>query len=238
MYNITLLGTMHTESGKCNSDELYKIIEELEPEIIFDELPSNEFDKYYGDSFEINYANFILLNKRPLKVPYEINCIKKYKQYYNVEVCPVDIDVRQRLSKCQEAIYFLFSIFFQNEDYHKLDVEKDALIAKEGFLYLNSDRFLDFLEKKEVMEKHIMRYEINMNELLETYKVFHDEINDKREEAMLDNIYSYSREKQYNKALFIVGAEHRKSLLQKITRREKISDVKLNWTSWSTTGNR
>ena len=40
MYNITLICTAHKEVGKCNSVELYKIIEEFKPEIIFEELSS------------------------------------------------------------------------------------------------------------------------------------------------------------------------------------------------------
>ena len=230
MYNITLIGTHHRELGKCNSDELYKIIESINPEVIFDELPSSSFDMYYSDSFDIYYANSILLNRHPPEVPLEVKCIKKYKQNYNIEIFPVDIDVRQKLSKHQDEISFMFFTFWRYEDYKTLDTEKETLIAQEGFHYLNSDKFLDFLEKKEVMEKNIMEFEIQKNRLLDIYKLFHAEEYDNRENAMLENIYNYSKGNQYNQAVFLIGAEHKKSIMRKITEYEKLSEIKLNWT--------
>jgi len=47
---------------------------------------------------------------------------------------------------------------------------------------------------------------------------------------MLQNIYNYSKENQYNQAVFLIGARHRKSIMQKIIEYEKISEIKLNWT--------
>ena len=48
MYNITLICTVHSETGKCNSRELYKIIEEFKPEIIFEELSLAAYNQCYG----------------------------------------------------------------------------------------------------------------------------------------------------------------------------------------------
>ena len=39
--------TRHDEVGKCNSNELYKIIESINPELIFEEIPPSYFDEYY-----------------------------------------------------------------------------------------------------------------------------------------------------------------------------------------------
>jgi hypothetical protein len=232
MCNITLIGTIHQELGNCNSDELYKIIESISPDVIFDELSSSSFDMYYSDSFDIYYANSILLNRHPPEVPLEVKCIKKYRQNYNIKIFPVDIDVRQKLSKYQDEIFFMVRTFLKYEDYRKLENEKESLIAKEDFHCLNSDNFLDFLEKKEVIEKKIMESEIQKNRLLDIYKLFHAEQNDNRENAMLQNIYNYSKRNQYNQAVFLIGAEHRKSIIQKIREYGKLSEIKLNWTMY------
>ena len=202
MHNVTLVGTHHSEFGKCNSDELYKIIESINPEVIFDELPSDAFNMFYNDSFDMHYANSILLNRHPPQVFLEVKCIKKYKQTHNVEIFPVDIDVRQKLSKYQDEISFMFFTFFNNDDYQRLDNENDVLIEQEGFHYLNSEKFLDFLEKKEVMEKNIMKSEVEKSRLIDIYKLFHAEQYDIRENAMLQNIYNYSKGNQYNQEVF------------------------------------
>ncbi len=215
MYNITLIGTRHEELGRCNSNELYKIIESINPEIIFEEIPPSYFEKYYITKSHKNL---------------ESDVINKYLGIYNVKIFPVDIDVSQKSSKYQDEIFFMFLTFFNYEDYKKLDNEKETLIAKEGFHYLNSDNFLDFLEKKEVMEKNIMESEIQKNRLLDIYKLFHAEQYDNRENAMLQNIYNYSKGSQYNQAVFLIGAEHRKSIIKKIREYGKLSEIKLNWT--------
>lgn len=233
MYNITLISTIHSENGKCNHNELYKILESINPEVIFDELPSHYFDMYFSDSFDTYCANSILLNQNTPIVTLEVKCIKKFNQNHNVKILPVDIDVTPKLSKHQDEILFMFATFFKNEDYKKLDDEKEVLITQEGFCYLNSDKFLDFLEKKEFEEKNIMDSEIQKDRLLNIYKLFHTEQHDNRENVMLHNIYNYSRENQYNQAVFLIGAEHKKSIMQKITEYEKLTKIKLNWTMYS-----
>ena len=55
---------------------------------------------------------------------------------------------------------------------------------------------------------------------------------DIRENAMLKNIYNYSKENQFNQAVFLIGTSHKKSIMQKITKYEKKSEVKLNWTMY------
>ena len=173
-----------------------------------------------------------MFNQHPLKVTLEAKCIKKYNQNYYVEIFPFDIDVAQKTSKYQDGILSMFHIFFENEDYKKLDDEQDTFIAQEGFHYLNSDKFLDYLEKKELIEKNIVESEFYKDSLFDIYKLFRAEQCDNRENAMIQNIYNYSNANQYNQAVFLIGAEHKKSIKRKIAEFEKLSEIKLNWTMY------
>ena len=49
--NITLLSSFHQELGNCNADELYKIIESLKPDVIFEELPLEIFNTVYEKNY-------------------------------------------------------------------------------------------------------------------------------------------------------------------------------------------
>lgn len=228
MCSITLIGTIHSENGQCNSDELHKILEDIKPDVIFDELPSRFADLFYSDSFDIAYANSILL-KRPMpNLPLEVKCIKKYRQNHNVKIVSVDIDVSQDLAEQKEEVHFLFNTFFKYKEYKNLDNEKEALVAKEGFHFLNSNKFLDLLEKKEFLEREIIDSDPHKHRLLATYSSHRKQI-DNREKVMLDNIYKYCKENQYNEAVFLLGAEHKKSITQNIIEYEKLSEIKLNW---------
>ena len=229
MYNITLIGTAHSKNGLCNSDELYKVIEEIEPSIIFDELPRRHSDMYYSDDFDAYCTNCIIRGRPMPIVPLEVKCIKKYKQNYNIEIIPVDIDNREKLSEHQEAISSILYTFLKNEGYKKLANDIDILAAQNGFQFLNSDHFLELLEEKECIEKAIIQSDIKKEVLSNIYNLFHLEQRENRENAMLYNIYNYSKANEYDQAIFLIGANHRKSIMQKIRQYENQSEIKLNW---------
>jgi hypothetical protein len=46
MHNITFISTIHKEIGKCNAEELYKIIKKLNPEVIFLEAVDETYSNY------------------------------------------------------------------------------------------------------------------------------------------------------------------------------------------------
>jgi len=48
MGSITLIATAHKENGQCNSEELFKIIQTIAPNVIFEEIPPNRFQDVYG----------------------------------------------------------------------------------------------------------------------------------------------------------------------------------------------
>jgi len=218
MYKITLISTSHTEIGKCNSDELHKIIESISPEVIFEELPNNSFDRFYKG------------NQLPDE-PLEIKCIKKYLQNHNIKHIPVDIDASPNLSTSD--IEYMFNIFKKYDVYKKLEYEQDLLTAQDGFAYLNSKKCSELFDKKKITEKNLMEFGINnMNLLFHTYKLFHEE-QDNRENEMLHNVYNYSKENQYNQAVFLIGSAHRNSIMQKIAEYETKEKLKLNWTFYN-----
>lgn len=214
MHNITLIATIHIEHGKCNSDELYKIIESINPDVIFVELTSKLFDEIYNTN---------TLNLPPHLV--EINCIKKYMQNHNIEHIPVDIETGLISDKEQD---WMFDTFEKYEDFNKTDNQQSLLTAQYGFNFLNSDECLDLSAQKDIIIKNILRIDINKDKLSRVHHLFnmHDNI---RDNAMLQNIYNYSKENQYNRAVFLVGVAHKKSIIQKIGEFEKNSGIQLDW---------
>lgn len=65
---VTLIATSHKESGACKSDELYRIIEKISPDIIFEEIPPSQFDDIYEgkrQDFFRNFNNQKILKRAP-----------------------------------------------------------------------------------------------------------------------------------------------------------------------------
>lgn len=198
MYNITLISTVHKENGNCNLNELYKIIETINPEIIFEEIPPSEFDSYYKDK-----------NKNNL----ETNTINKYLESHQVEHIPVDY-------------YNIPASFFKDNDYMHRRVEANSFeyrklmdnhsiyVREYGFKYLNSI-YCDNLYNELYKTIEYTLQKINDDKLLQTFKTWND-VNEKREYEMIKNIYSYSKEHSFNRGLFLIGAAHRRSIVNKI----------------------
>jgi len=207
MYNITLISTIHKGNGKCNTDELRKIIETICPEVIFLEA----LDSCYTEYDHLLLAQFGVYNKR-----LEINAIQKYSQNHLFDYIPVldnglseefdkRLDLVSKHSDCQKLI----------DNYHSLEMEY-------GFQFLNSEKSIQLHEEMREIENYIL----NNNEICQKS----NENIDAYENSMLHNIYAYSRENLFDKALFMCGSAHRKSIIEKIERYKIEENLKLNWT--------
>ena len=213
-HNITLIGSLHEEIGKCNSDELYKIIVSINPDVVFEELSSDLFDRFYGE------------NPLP-EEPSEVKCIKKYLQGHNIKHIPVDIGKNPNLS--DDELRYMWDTFQKYDVYKKISVERNSLMEQYGFAYLNSDKCLKSFEKEKTTEKSLIESNINKDMLLRISRLFYEE-QDNRENEMLRNIYNYSKENQYEQAIFLIGSAHRGSIMQKIKKYKAEKRLKLNWT--------
>jgi hypothetical protein len=56
-----------------------------------------------------------------------------------------------------------------------------------------------------------------------------EKINSKREIEMVKNIFKYSKENDYNDAVFIFGVAHKNSILQKINDYKNKNKITINW---------
>ncbi len=207
--NITLLSSFHQELGNCNADELYKIIESLKPDVIFEELPLEIFNTVYKKNY--------------IPASLEAKAIKRYVDNYEIEHFPVD-------TYCfsYSELFSEFDFIANNsQEYLKLFSYQIALIKKYGFQIINSHKFLALIENLQNLEKEVL-LKCERNDLLEKYMI-EREIHHKRELVMLNNIYKYCSENQFNKALFICGVEHRKPLSEKIKLVKNQFEVSINW---------
>lgn len=216
MYNITLIFTRHDEVGHCNSNELYKIIESINPEIIFEEMPPSFFDKYYISKIRNNL---------------ETDTINRYLQSNTVKNIPVDSDNvpadsffqdHQNMLKRVEGLADINGFNFRNFT----DRNRDY-VTMYGFGYLNSNSCMNITaEINDAIDKGLQK--LNDDKLFKTDRLF-KEVNEKRENEMLQNIYDYSKVNCYDRAIFTIGAGHRRSLLKKIQDYQSGQTHRLNW---------
>lgn len=204
---ITLISTVHKEIGKCNSNELYKIIESINPEVIFLEAFENSYSQYQ----QMLFTQFGVYQER-----LEIKAIQAYSQNNTFEYVPVlDIDLSEEFEK-------KISIVSENADYQKILDNYTSLEADHGFQFLNSNMQIALQEKMRELENRIIKNKAMLQKANEGIDAY--------EHSMLSNIYSFCKQNTFNKAIFMCGAGHRKTITQKINEYKMREPLKLNWT--------
>ncbi len=216
MYNITLVSTFHSELGKCNSDELYKIFESINPDVIFEEILPRLVERAYN---KIPVDNGVL----------ELKSVIRYLLGHKIKHIGVDIEPDQTLSSRIDHMLNTFKKYRVCQD---MEAKLKMMIERDGFAFLNSEKCMELLEEKKRAEIKLMKFMGSMSLLSPTWKLFYEE-QDKREASWIKNIYNYTEDNPFDKAIFIFGVGHRRSLIKKIQQYERKEESKLNWTFYN-----
>jgi len=207
MHHITFISTIHKEIGKCNTEELYKIIDKLSPEIIFLEA----IDETYSEYEEYLFSTYEVYHKK-----LEICAIQKYSHHTSFQYVPV---CENGLS---DAFHKKIKLVCQNRELQKLIDNFNYLAAERGFEFLNSLECINLQEEMRVLESRIL----NSSEIDKIVKADIEAY----EKPMIRNIYSYCIHNHSSSALFMCGAAHRKSIIEKIKKSKTEEQVNLTWT--------
>ena len=193
---VIVLGTAHSEGGACTSEELFKIIEEISPEVVFCEVPQKKLPQ--------------MIKRTDVSTP-EMEVIKKLIKRKHIEIVPVDVNEDPFDRRLED----MFSLFKQ-----KMEVYANAstILVNEtyskGFTFLNSVDGDKIFRDKNSMENYFLN-KVKYQELTDFYSEWL-KWNDLRENQWINLIHNYTKLNKTKKAVFIVGAGHRYRLIDKI----------------------
>lgn len=209
MSTLTVLGTAHSEGGACTPEELYKIIKEISPEVIFCEASHEKLPK--------------MLKATHIDSP-EMNVIRRLIKEESCEIVPVDVN-EDPFDKRLEAMFSLFK--------RKMKVYSNAnnMLLNEthskGFTFLNSVDSDRIFRDKNSMEKFFVE-KVKYKELSDFYSDWL-KWNDLRENQWINLIHDYFQNYKSKKAILLVGANHRYRLIDKIKNKEENGKLFLVW---------
>ncbi|TXE13463.1 hypothetical protein [Algoriphagus aquimarinus] len=206
--NITFISTVHKEIGMCNAEELACILSEEHPDVVFLEaLPEtySDYDKMTFSSFGVYHANL------------EIKALQLFSSRSLVEYVPV------LNSGWSELFELKYNQVCENPEFRKMLEEFNALVGELGIKFLNSDDSVKLQQRIRMLEDIIL----NDKDLKARFNIELDAY----EDSMLNNIYSFCRNNQFEKAVFMCGVAHRKSLIEKIQSYNSKDTSNLNWTT-------
>ncbi len=197
MKTISLICTVHEERGRANVSELVAILNRIQPEVIFLELPPSSMDPFFTDRTKSNLESIAVSRYRvgrdALLVPVDLpepddQFFNDYK-YLQTWIDNTSVDSRRLLT------------------WHKNYV-KDL-----GFAYLNSEPCSSLWSEIDSDELATIQRFGNQN--LATISDRWKKTKDLREEAMIKNILQSCRAMPFERAAFLVGVAHRQAIIEK-----------------------
>jgi hypothetical protein len=207
---ITLIATVHAESGRANVAELRAILDRLAPDVIFAEIPLAFLADYLSGSHGTLESAAVVL----------------YRERHPVNVVPVDLDKpRQEFFSNSEDMFK--KVGRTSPEYRRL-VDQNRLDTLElGFPYLNSDRCAQAWE--DIYNEALATVEwIGDPKLRQTYDLW-NQTNGDRETGMIENIESYCIRHVPAHSVFLVGAAHRKPIMEKVRKRQVAGGPGVFW---------
>ena len=209
--NITLISTIHEESGLCTVSGLYKILLNLKPDVIFLEIPPSHYNQYLIERTRNNL---------------ETAAVKQYLEEYRVECIPVDIhNVSEEFFKNNQKLHN--RVERNSFEYRRLMDLNSQYQEQYGYKYLNSTDCMDIWANiRKTIRESIDR--LNDIEIQLIHQSWNDAI-ENRDQEMIKNIYKYSEEHSFTSGVFLVGVAHRQSLMEKAHIASVVDSKIINW---------
>lgn len=219
MHNVTLIFTHHSPIGKYNADALCEAIHSINPNVIFEELPEHLHSVAY---------------KFRTSIAVEIDAVKMYLKHKAVDHIPVDT-----YGECETCVSELEELHngVSNLTNFKECVERNViignhqrLISKHGLPFLNSkENELLWKQEQDLLHKIVER---SNDDRLKQLERECKEIVNKREHEIINNVYRYSENNQYERAIIFIGSGHQSTIIKVIEQFEVNEILKLNWWLW------
>jgi hypothetical protein len=215
MGKITIIYTRHEAVGRCNPDELLKLIETIQPSVIFEELSQSNFNRAY-------VTNELL--------SLETETIKKYRVQKIIEQIPIDTFPRNR--DYDEKVALMHNRIYQRStqdgfDYRNLLKQLFHYEERYGFEFLNSEYNDQIWSQIDELKLKILA-EINDPKLNQIHLSEQNMIYD-REKNMLRNIYDFAEHHAFDQAVMFIGSGHRRTLIPLIELFEKEEKINIEW---------
>jgi hypothetical protein len=211
MHKVTLVCSAHQECGRCNAEELLKILRAIEPETIFEELRPGELPLYYKQGFV------------------EARAVTDYRDYKSFQHVPVDqYDMpKDLLGEKRELDQVFLWVKQTSQEYRELMERESDSLYEYGFKYLNSPMCATMNARMAEIEDETVNRTGDQRLIRALKKWRH--LTQGRERDMVGNIYEYCRENVFDNGVFLVGAAHRTGIVKEIEKYAGAAADLINW---------
>ncbi len=220
MNSVSLVCTEHEERGPASALELHSILTQIEPDVIFLEIPASAFRDYYETG-----------QRQSL----ESSAVRRYLATHRPELIPVDIPT-PKLEFFERHEQFHNKISDLSPDYRRLLRWNASYVQTYGFAYLNSDACCD-LWSEIYSAIHNASSKLEEPGLVAAGEEW-NQLNEVREAKMLESILNYCTEHTFHRGVFLVGAAHRQGIIAKSKQHGEAGSVHWDYTPTWLTGSK
>jgi LmbE family N-acetylglucosaminyl deacetylase len=207
---ISLIGTHHAESGAVTVLALLAILERIRPEVVFAEIPRTHIDAWRDGSHGT----------------VESIAVARYADTHAVDVVPVDLP-KPEDSFFRDHEEVSRAIERTSPEFRRLvDLNTDRMRLG-GFSYLNSNECIQAWI--DIYREELKTIEYIRNSRLSDIYVQVRDLMERRDLEMLRNIRAYCASTARTCGAFLVGAAHRKSLIEKLRAAGETATHRIEW---------
>lgn len=211
MKSVWFIFTVHEERELANVDQLHTILERHQPEVIFLEVPPGAFDRFYGEATEANLESL---------------AVRKYRERHQVELVPIDLPTPEA-SFFSDYKSLLQRIDGKSSDYRRLTLWHKNYMQDYGFDYLNSEHCSKIMSDiyTEIWSALPTLDDPRLSDIFELW----NKTNELRDQEMMKRIRKYCGEHSFEKSVFLVGAAHRQSIIDKSKETDGDNPTRIQW---------
>lgn len=207
---ISLIGTIHAECGLANVAELVAILDRLQPDVVFAEVPAANLVDYLDGT----HGNL------------ESAAVVHYRKRRPITVVPVDLN-RPNDEFFRNSKEMFKKVERTSPEYRWLMDQNSFDTRDHGFPYLNSDRCARAWA--DIYDEVLATVEwIGDTRLRQIYN-FWSETNARRETGMLENIDGYCVRRALSQGVLLIGAAHRTAMVEKLREQREANAAGVTW---------
>ena len=213
MRRVSLVGTVHKEKGLANASALLAILERIKPDVLFLEAPSDAAGDYLSATGK----------------ELESAAVSRYREIHLVDLVPVDLPIpdAELFQFLGDNEYLFRTIERRSPEYCRLVDESSQDVCEHGFAYLNSERCGTHWSNVHEAARAAIE-ELAYPRLTEFYERWIG-FNQRREKHMMKSIEDYCRKTTFSNGVFLVGAAHRQSLIDKSREQRGADSSIIQW---------
>lgn len=209
MKSVSLICTVHAETGRANVSELHALLERIRPEVAFLEVPVT-----WGRQTIENYEGL------------ETAALFRYRETRSVDLVPVDLPTPPESFFINSKRLFNY-LERVSDKYRRLMDRNNSSIFEGGFSFLNSElhEHIQLEIHDEILRILEMRGDPSLTQAYEAWR----RQDDLRDIEMISNIEKYGQINTFDRAVFLVGAAHRPSIVKKSGERLLAGLATVHW---------